>query len=203
MDNLGFVDLILIAILVFFAVRGFFSGFIRELFGLFGFVAGFAFASRYAYEVGQWIKERVFDLGSESLSTLLGFIFVFLLVWLVFLLLSDLIYRLTKTAFPKYLNGLLGVLFGALKAFLMLAIVLHFAFRVEFMSGVMDYFAKNSFLYPTMASLSSKIVKAEIMRNIPKSEEEVRQKFDEAKEAVIEKTEELKERIQNLPAQSK
>ena len=135
MENLGLVDLILLAIIIFFAVRGFFSGFIRELFGLFGFVMGFAFASRYAYEVGQWIKGRVFDFGSESLSTLLGFILVFLIIWLLFLLLSELVFRLTKTAFPKYLNGLLGVLFGALKAFLMLAVVLHFAFRVEFMSG--------------------------------------------------------------------
>lgn len=196
MDNLGYIDFIVLALLAFFAIRGFFSGFIRELFGMFGLVLGVAFGSRYAYETGAWFKFRVFDFGSETLNTLVGFILVFLAIWVLMLLASELISRLTKTAFSKYLNGLLGFLFGAIKSFLAIAIVLHFAFGLEFMSGVLTHFGNHSKIYPSMETFASKIIKIDIIKHIPKDANEAEQKLNNVKDGIVEKTKELGEKVE-------
>lgn len=186
MDNLGYIDFILLALIAFFAIRGFFSGFIRELFGMFGLVMGIAFASRYAQETGAWFKSKIFDFNSETLNTLVGFILVFLAIWITTLLISELVSRLTKTAFSKYLNGLLGVLFGAIKSFLAIAIVLHFTFSLEFMSGILTHFGNHSVIYPSMESFASKIVKIDVVKHIPKDANEAEQKLNDVKDSVIE-----------------
>lgn len=198
MDNLSVIDLILLSIIVFISVGGFFSGFMRELFSSIGIIVGFASASRYATDMGHIIQERVFDLGSSSLSAFIGFVLVFFGVWFVFFVIAVIVSRLTKKAFSKYLNALLGVLFGALKGFLILAFVLHLVLKIEFMDKALNYFNEQSWLYPKMSKVASKIVKVDLVRSLPKDENELKQKMDETKDVAIEKMQELKSDLENL-----
>lgn len=192
MDNLGYIDFILLGLIAFSGFRGFFSGFIRELFGLLGLILGVVFASRYAYEMGEWLKIKVYPFESSTLSTLLGFITIFLLIWVCSILVCWLASYLTRVIFPNYLNRLLGALFGALKAFIALAILLHFVFRIESMrGGLLSHFEANSVIYPIMQSVASKIVSSEIIKEIPKSPEELQETLEETKK----KLEEAKEKV--------
>lgn len=192
MDNLGYIDFILLGLIAFSGFRGFFAGFIRELFGLLGLILGVVFASRYAYEMGEWFKIKAYPFESTTLSTLLGFITVFLLIWVCSILVRWLAFYLTRAIFPNYLNRLLGVLFGALKAFIALAVLLHLVFRIESMrSGLLSHFEVNSVFYPIMESVASKIISSEIIKEIPKSPEE----FQETLEKTKKKLEGTKERV--------
>lgn len=206
MDNLGYIDFIILALIALSAIRGFFSGFIRELFGMLGFVLGIAFASRFSSEVGQWFKVKVFDFDSQTLHTLMGFILVFLAVWTIMLFSSWIIDRLVKIAFSKYLNSLLGALFGGIKAFLVIAIILHFIFRLEFMSGVLAHIRNYCVMYPAMESIASKIAKINVSQHIPKDSQEIEQKLNEAKEGLIDGVKGLEKQVeqsinQNLQGQ--
>ncbi|MCE3047497.1 CvpA family protein [Helicobacter kayseriensis] len=202
MDNLGYIDFIILALIALSAIRGFFSGFIRELFGMLGFVLGIAFASRFSTEVGQWFKIKVFDFDSQTLHTLMGFILVFLAVWAIMLFSSWIIDRLVKIAFSKYLNGLLGALFGAIKAFLIVAIILHFIFRLEFMSGVLAHVGNHCVMYPAMESIASKIAKIDLAQHIPKDSQDVEQKLNEAKEGLIDEVKNLENQMEQSMKQN-
>lgn len=190
MDKLGYIDFILLGLIIFAGFRGFFSGFIRELLGLVSLVLGMVFASRYAYEMGEWIKIKVYPFESTTLSTLFGFIAIFLLIWIISLFASKLISHLTRTLFPNYLNRLLGMLFAAFKAFIALGILLHFVFRIDSIKGtLLNHFQANSVIYPSMESIASKIVGMDI----PKTPEELQETLEETKK----KLEETKEKVIN------
>lgn len=192
MDELGYIDFILLGFIVFAGFRGFFSGFICELLSFITLVLGMVFASRYAYEMGEWIKIKVYPFESVTLSTLLGFITIFLLIWIFSFFASKLISHLTKMVFPNYLNRLLGILFAALKAFVALGILLHFVFRIDSIKGaLLHHFQTNSVIYPSMENIASKIVGVDIIKHIPKSPEELKETLEQTKN----KLEETKEKV--------
>ncbi|WP_027326908.1 CvpA family protein [Helicobacter pametensis] len=196
MDNLGYIDFIILGIMAFIAFRGFFSGFMRELLGMLGLVLGVVFASRYSYEAGDWFRAHVFDLGSGTLHTFVGFLIIFLAIWISSLLLAELISRIATTAFSKYINRILGAFFGALKAFLAIAIVLHLALSLEFMSGVLRHVGNHSQMYPLMEGIASKLVKIDVGAYIPQDTNEAQQKLDHTKNKVIDETKALEEKIE-------
>lgn len=193
MGDLGYIDFILLGFIVFSGFRGFFSGFICELLSFITLVLGMVFASRYAYEMGEWIKIKIYPFESITLSTLFGFITIFLLIWIFSFFVSRLILYLTMAIFPNYLNRFLGILFAALKAFIALGILLHFVFRIDSIKGALfNHFQANSVIYPSMENIASKIVGVDIIKHIPKSPEELQEtleemkkKLDETKEGVI------------------
>lgn len=204
MDTLGYIDFILLGFIIFVGFRGFFSGFIREIFGFVGLILGAVFASRYAYEVGEWIKIKIYPFESTTLSTLLGFIVIFVFIWIVSSLISIFVCYLTRAVFPRYLDRLLGVLFGALKAFVALAILLHFVFRIESMrGGLLTHFQANSVIYPSMESVASKIVHTEIVKRIPKSPEELQETLKQAKDKLEETKEKVMDTLQEKSNQEK
>lgn len=198
MDNLGYIDFILLGLIAFSAFRGFFAGFIRELFGLLGLILGMVFASRYAYEMGEWVKLKVYPFESPTLSTLVGFVLILLLIWLGFIVACRLASYLTKGVFPYYLNALLGSLFGVLKMFIGLGILLHLVFRIEAISsGLLNHFGTHSIIHPSMENIASKIIASEIIKRIPTNQEELKEGLEEAKEKALDTMKDgLNERIQ-------
>lgn len=196
MDNLGYIDFILLALIIFAGVRGFLSGFIRELSGLLSLIVGVVFASRYAFDAGEWIRAKISPLESTTFATLLGFVAILLFVWVLFLILRFVFAYFALSLFPNYLNRLLGVLFGLLKAFIALAVLLHLVFRIEFVRDrLLEHFTTHSMFYSGMEVVASKIVGANILRSIPKSPEEIQEKLEEIKDKVQETKDEVVEQL--------
>ena len=105
------VDLILIAALSLFALRGYFKGLFREIFSLVGLVAGFLLAARYDERLAAWLAESWKT--SFIFLRAASFVAIFFLVSLAFNLIGWLLHRSAGVLFLQGINRIGGVLVGA------------------------------------------------------------------------------------------
>jgi membrane protein required for colicin V production len=105
----NWVDLIVLAVLALFGLRGFFRGLFREVLSLAGLVVGFMLAVAYdqdvaLYAAGYWTFSIVLK-GS-------AFVAIFFLLYFVFSLVGWLLHRSEKLLFLKTLNRSGGIAIG-------------------------------------------------------------------------------------------
>ncbi|MEK7653331.1 MAG: CvpA family protein [Patescibacteria group bacterium] len=120
------VDLILVAILVFFAAFGFALGFIRTLGAVLGIIAGFWAASNFSGAAADWILP-IF-LGNLWAAKITAFVVVFILVdrlvGLIFWLVEKFFNLVSIIPFLKSINRLAGLVLGLVGGVLILGVAI-------------------------------------------------------------------------------
>lgn len=115
------LDIALFALLFFFFIRGIFRGFVKEVAGIAGLVAGFAVASLYFTVLSDYLKPFLQNPAyRHAVAFLILFIFFFMLVGLIGLVLD----KLVKLTVSVVTNGLLGAVVGLLKGIVLAAVIL-------------------------------------------------------------------------------
>lgn len=118
------IDLILVALLVFFAAFGFAAGFISSLGILVGLVAGFWAAFNFSSAAADWLKP-IF-LGQLAAARVAAFFIVFVianrLVSLIFWLIEKFFNLVSIIPFLKSINRLGGLVLGFLEGVLILGL---------------------------------------------------------------------------------
>lgn len=202
MVELGYLDFIFLGIIILTAIFGFLKGFAKEFCSFLGVIFALFFASRFAYDAGEWFSNNIVNFGSNGAHTLLGFVAFFLMIVIVFFIIGKILDKITSSALPNYLNRLLGVFFGGLKSFLILAFIFHLAFRLDFMQSVQNHWENNSKLYSAMESIASSIISSKLIRNAPKDSQEVKKEIEDLKDKVLQGTQEIGENILEKAKQS-
>jgi len=96
-------------------------GFVREIFALLSLILGF-FGASYGYlSAANWLRRW---MENETLTHILGFILLFLLVALSVILLGKVFSRLVKKMDLSWADRLGGAAFGFVKAIFLIAIIL-------------------------------------------------------------------------------
>ena len=111
------LDWILISIGAASALWGLMRGLVREVLSVAGWIASFWLAQVYAVQTGDWLP---LSGSADSLRYLAGFVVVFLLVLVAFALLSMALRKLASAVGLGPLDRALGVMFGALRGWLLL-----------------------------------------------------------------------------------
>ncbi len=114
-------DIIVLASLAGFGFLGLKNGLIDELATLIGFILAIIFSSAY-YSIGQSLVQNLFRV-NESFGAVLGYIVVFLAIYLFFKLLAWAIQSFVKMVKLEWLNKVSGLVFGAFKGFLLMATI--------------------------------------------------------------------------------
>jgi len=114
-------DLVALIVVAFLGFTGLRRGLIEEAFKLIGLVLGSYLAMRY-YSLGIWLIKDIFSI-AEGVQTVVGFLIVFLIVYFTVKILAMILKRLVKALSLVWLDRLTGFCFGALKALLIMAIV--------------------------------------------------------------------------------
>lgn len=115
------LDIIILVVLGAGAIVGFSKGFLKQLASLLGLVAGLLIAKAlYAT-----VAERVFLPLTDSLTVAQGiaFVVIWLAVPLAFLLLASLLTKAMEAVSLGWVNRLLGAVLGALKAVLLVSLL--------------------------------------------------------------------------------
>src|SRR5262245_9364796 len=151
------IDIALIILLVVCAARGFWRGFIRELFGFAALVIGLGVALQYT-EAGAAMLERVVDLPAAT-RTAIAFIAMFMVVHTAGNLLGFVVDRLVASATLRSLGGVAGAFFGVAKAATIAAFVLLF-FEVFPMVPLVEAQIRESRIARPLASLAGNVLRA-------------------------------------------
>ena len=87
------------------------------------------------------------------------------------------------------------MLFGAIKSFLAIAIVLHLAFRLEILQSLKAHCSYNSTFYSTMDKIASAIISSKLITTAPKNAQEVKQEIQNLKDDAIQKLQEGSQKL--------
>jgi len=114
-------DIIVLCSLGIFGFFGLRNGLIDELATLIGFILAIMISAGY-YHIGTEIIQGIFDV-NESFGMVLGFIIVFLAVYLTCRLIAWALQSFIKMVKLEWLNKIAGLIFGAFKGIVIMASV--------------------------------------------------------------------------------
>ena len=151
-------DAIIIGITLILAIKGYFNGIIKEVGGLIGIIGGLFLASKFYHQSGVYINDNLLEIPNKSAIDLIGFISVFVGFWVVVVFIGFLISKILKASALGGLDRLFGFLFGGMKFFLLISIIVSLLWQVVFIKDKLEKFTKNSIVMPFLIKTGEKII---------------------------------------------
>ena len=158
MMDFNYFDVTIAAIVLILGIKGFMNGFIKEVFGLVGLVAGVYFASRLSGEAASFIDSTFIHIENTALLKLLGFLAILIMVWLSATILGSIFSKLSSASGLGFLNRFLGFVAGGGKYFLIFALIVTALSNVTLVKDNLEKYVQGSVLYPYLKTIGSSII---------------------------------------------
>ncbi len=150
------LDIILIALLGFGLIRGFFKGFFVEIASLVALIAGVYGAIHFSYFVAEFLQSKT--QWSEQTINISAFAITFVIIIFMISLAGKALTKLASFAMLGIVNKLLGGVFGTLKMALIASVLLLVASKINGNIPFLDEKElDNSILYNPVKSLAPMI----------------------------------------------
>ena len=120
---MSLVDILILAVLLVFVIKGFMKGLVREVCSLLGLLAGGWASFRYYHYLAEAI--RPFVHLPQHIARAISFLLLFLIIGLLFYLFGHLLTAIFRIMLLGSVNRIGGVLFGLLEGAAILCIVLY------------------------------------------------------------------------------
>lgn len=114
-------DIAIIIIVGFSLIRGFFRGFIKELFSVIGLFVGFYAAYTYYQQIAKFLSQWITN---ASYLNILSFMIIFCGIFFIISILGVIIKYVLNISFLKWADRIFGAGFGAIKGILFVSILL-------------------------------------------------------------------------------
>ena len=151
---MNWLDWLLLAVLAFAAVRGFFRGFVVEVASLLGILLGIWAAVHYNARVAAWV-------GMDAQNEVFSFIITFIAVLVLVHLLAKAITKAMDMAMLGLPNKVAGTVFGAVRSAFILSVLLNIlAARAQATGLVPQETLDSSQLYRPLRAFAPFIVPA-------------------------------------------
>jgi len=158
MVDFNYFDITIGAVVLILGIKGFMNGFIKEIFGLAGLVAGVYFGSRFSETAAAFINENFLQMQNPTLLKLLGFLTVLIIVWLGATLLGSVLSKLTSVSGLSFINRLFGFIAGGGKYFIIFSLIVTALSNVTLVKENLHKYVDHSLLYPYLVATGSKII---------------------------------------------
>lgn len=143
------LDIIIIVILGFFATISFFRGFVREAFALGGLILGIILANVFYSFLGKAFL-GLFDFLTPALANVLAYLVIFIAAAVAMYFIGRLLEEFVELILLKWLDRMLGFIFGLAKGFLIVAIL---SMVLGLVAPRESNFIHNSVLLPRIESV--------------------------------------------------
>ena len=150
------IDIVLGSLLVLGAIRGFMRGLFTELASFLALLLGVCGAWHFSYFVADFLNSRT-DFSDKTLQ-ILSFAITFLIIVVIIIWAGQALTKIANFILLGFLNKLLGSVFGLVKVWLILSIVLMILDKIEFeIPYLTPKELKKSTLYVPVKSLAPSI----------------------------------------------
>jgi len=158
MIDFNYFDVVIAAIVLLLAIKGFMHGFIKEVFGLVGLIGGVYFASRLAETAAGFIDKNFLHLENVALLKLIGFLAILIIVWLGATILGSIFSKLTNASGLGFLNRLFGFIVGGGKYFLIFSLIVTALSNISLVKDNLEKHVQDSILYPYLKTAGSYLI---------------------------------------------
>ena len=188
-------DAIVISITLILAIKGYFSGIIREIAGLIGIGAGLFLGSMYYKSAGAYINESIFKIPNESAINVVGFVAVFIITWMIVILIGMMFSKILQVAKLGIFDRIGGVIFSAGKFFLIVSVIVTMLSQIEALKNSLEKYQKDSLMWPIMNKVGQTLIHLK-PEDVQKQIDDIKQKVnDKVGEDLKHSIEETKEKI--------
>ena len=155
-----YFDIIIVLMVVILALKGLFTGLIRELCSIFGIIGGVLLASRFNESLGGALNSLL-KIESPTLVNLIGFVAILGVLWILALVLAEILVRFARFIKLGVADKICGVGVAGIKIFLILSIIFFTFSKINFLSNWTLKLRDSSALYPVMIKIGDFIVKTD------------------------------------------
>ena len=157
---MNFIDLSVIIVTSFFLLRGLFRGFVLELTILIGLIAGYLISITYYDYLSIFVLKANFPQIPDSVADVISFAVLFIGINIGLRFAAGVVTKTLKFAMLNWLNKLLGAVFGTLKAFLIMGIIVFIINLIPFSGTFLDKAGKKeSVFYPALELIGPELYK--------------------------------------------
>jgi len=171
MEFMGYhiVDVVIVGLVAFLAIKGLVNGFIKELLNFITIVAGVVLAARYNTKVVEYINEQnLIPQIPEEFAKLAGFVLIILSVWLVIGLISSIMSKVTSGP-TGFISRLLGYILSAIRYLFIFSLIIFGMSQADFFKKSTKKFNEEAQLFKPMAEIGAEILNIDI-NNTAKAE---------------------------------
>ena len=154
---MNYIDIVLVLLLVFSAIGGFRKGLIVELASLAALILGIWGAIQFSDITSDFLVEN-FKLETNYLN-IISFIVTFIVIVILVHIVGNVVQKLVETVMLGFVNKLAGLIFGIIKAALILSIILLVFEEIDEDMNILPEKAKTeSRMYEPIRSLAPSIL---------------------------------------------
>ena len=146
------LDILIIVLLGYGLIRGFFRGLVKELASIVGVIAGYFAAIHYFPVAAGYLKQWISD---PAYLNIISFMLIFIGVCVVVTVLGIIIKYFLKVAYLGWADRILGIIFGFVKSVLIVAVLL---MALTTFLPKSTPIVKESVLAPHVSHISQKLV---------------------------------------------
>ena len=164
MEFMGYhiVDIVIVGLVAFLAIKGLVNGFTKELFNFITIVGGVILAARYDSHVVQLINEQdLIPKIPEEFSKIIGFILILISVWLLVGFISSIITKLTSHP-SGFLSRLLGYILSAARYLFIFSLIIFGVSQAEFFTKSATKFKNETKLFQPMTEIGAQILNRDL-----------------------------------------
>ena len=152
------IDIIIIGIILFLAIKGLVNGFSTELFNFLGLIGGIAVAARSNEIVGDLIvKQNILPEALLQYQKVIGFIAVFIVIWVLFNLVSSLFSTFTSDEIG-IISRIFGYFVGIARYAFIFALIIFGFNNADFLKEKFSNYTENSQVFAPMSMIGEKLL---------------------------------------------
>ena len=159
---MGIIDIVLLIIIGVVAVKGLIKGLVLEIFGLLALIAGYIVGFKYSHVFAKPVGALGLD---EKVSDAIGYVVGFLVAYIIVVIIGNLLSKAFKEVKLGSVNRGGGLIFGALKASVILGLILSVVITVAPKDAAFSKNLQDGMVSGRLAKLSPFVYK--IMNKIP------------------------------------
>ena len=160
------VDMVIVGLVLFLAIKGLVNGFSKELFNFLGLIGGITVAARTHEIVGDLItKQNILPEVAVNYQKIIGFIAVFLALWILFNLIASIVEKFSSNEIGIF-SRILGYIIGVVRYGFIFALIIFGLNNAEFLKEKLQKHYEGSKLFNPMVKIGQKLLNRDLNQTI-------------------------------------
>ena len=158
MMDFHIVDMVIVGLILFLAIKGLVNGFSKELFNFLGLIGGIAIAARTHETIGDLIAEQnLLPNVASDYQKIIGFIAVFVALWIIFNLISSIVEKFSSSE-TSVVSRFLGYIIGIARYGFIFTLIIFGMNNASFLKEKFATYYEGSQLFKPMIMVGAKLL---------------------------------------------
>ena len=163
------VDIVIVSLVLFLAIKGLLNGFSKELFNFITIVGGVAAAARYNTTVVDLVNaQKVVPTISENYAKIIGFVIILVAIWIVIGMISSIITKLTSD-YPSLISRIFGYILSAARYLAIFALIVFGVNQSDFFKNEAEKMKTETKLFVPLAKVGATLLNMDANTTVTES----------------------------------